>query len=157
MPDQYGNPQNWRSHYETTGAEIIEQLPEGITHFVAGCGTGGTITGCGRRLKEYRKNIKVVMIDVDEKPGIEGLKPLKAGNIVPDIFDESVVDYRIPVSSEASAETCRRLARNGLFFGLSTGGYLQGTHQVAKEIKKGVIVTILNDIGERYFSTKLWG
>lgn len=157
MPDQYRNPQNPRAHFETTAVEILAQVPRTITHFVAGCGTGGTITGCGRRLKEHDATITVAMIDIEEFPGIEGLKPLKAGNIVPDIFDERVVDERIPVTAEAAAAMCRRLANAGLFFGLSTGGYLCGAYQLANRIKKGCIVTILNDIGERYFSTNLWG
>jgi len=157
MPDQYRNENNWRSHYETTAVEILHQLPEEVTHFVAGVGTGGTITGCGRRLKEKNREIKVVLADAEEFPGIEGLKPLTPGYIIPHIFDESVVDQRVRVGTEDAAEICQRLARRqGLFVGLSSGAYLWVAWQVAKEIKRGCLVTLLNDIGERYFSVRLW-
>lgn len=156
VPDQYKNPANWRSHFETTGKEILEQTPETITHFVCGVGTGGTITGVGRRLKEKTKSIKIVLADAEEFPGIEGLKPLGPGNIVPEIFDASLVDEKIAVGIDAAAALCQKLARHGLFVGQSSGAYLSVAYQVAKKIKKGVIVTLLNDIGERYFSTRLW-
>jgi len=156
IPDQYKNNENWRAHFETTAAEILEQTPEPITHFVAGCGTGGTITGCGRRLKEKNKNIKIVLADAEEFPGVEGLKPLGPGHIIPEIYDESLVDQSIPVGIEQAAEICKKLATQGLFVGQSSGAYLWVAYQLAKEIKKGCIVTLLNDIGERYFSTRLW-
>lgn len=156
VPDQYKNAANWRSHFETTAKEMLEQVPEPITHFVCGVGTGGTITGCGRRLKESNKNIQVVLADAEEFPGIEGLKSLEPGSIIPEIFDASLVDEKIPVGIEAAAELCKKLARQGLFVGQSSGAYLHVAHQLAKKIKKGCIVTLLNDIGERYFSTRLW-
>ncbi len=154
--DQYKNDANWRSHFETTAKEILEQVPEPITCFVSGVGTGGTITGCGRRLKEKNKNIRIVLADAEEFPGVEGLKPLGPGNIIPKIFDASLVDEKIPVGIEQAADICHQLARQGLFVGQSSGAYLYVAHQVAKKIKKGCIVTLLNDIGERYFSTRLW-
>lgn len=156
MPDQYGNPDNWKSHYETTAVEIIEQLPEKPTHFVSGVGTGGTITGCGRRLKEHYKNIEVVLADVDPKHGIEGLKCLGPGDFVPEILDESVIDRKIFGGLPNAIPWCKQLAQQGLFLGQSSGFYLHACHALAKEIKKGVIVTLLCDIGERYFSTHLW-
>jgi cysteine synthase B len=158
MADQYKNPNNWRAHYETTAVEILEQVPGPITHFVAGVGTGGTITGVGRRLKEHDPSIQVAALVPERFPGIEGLKPMgEPGDIVPEIYDDSVVDLKVEVRSEDAAEICRRLARQGLFVGPSSGGYLKVAYEVAKEIRRGRIVTVLNDIGERYLSTGLWG
>jgi cysteine synthase B len=155
--NQYKNENNWRAHYETTGKEILEQTDGKITHFVSGVGTGGTITGVGRRLKEYRPEIQVCCIMPDEFPGIEGLKPMNSPeHIVPEIFDESVVDQKIPVTIDQAYEMCSRLARHGWFVGQSSGAYVQGAYEVAKQIQKGVVVTVFNDLGERYFSTRLW-
>lgn len=155
--DQYGNANNWRAHYETTAEEILAQAPGEITHFVAGVGTGGTITGVGRRLKEHNPRIQVVCIIPDEFPGIEGLKPLGSpGDIVPDILDESVIDERVRVSIEDAYEVCGRLARRGFFVGQSSGAYLCGVQRIAKQERRGRFVTLLNDTGERYFSTRLW-
>ena len=154
---QYDNDNNWLAHYETTGVEIWEQTGGKITHFVAGVGTGGTITGVGRRLKNYNPDIQVYSISPEVFPGIEGLKPLgDPENIVPAILDESVIDSRIPTTIEDAYEMCSRLARQGWFVGQSSGGYLYGAYKVAQEIQEGVIVTVFNDLGERYFSTRLW-
>ena len=153
--DQYKNQNNPRAHYETTGKEILEQLP-GITHFVGGVGTGGTISGVGRRLKEANPNIQVIGINPDEWPGIEGLKPLGDGHIIPDTFDRSVVDKMIPVDVDQALEMSNLLASKGVFVGQSSGAYLAGAYEVAKTIKKGKLVTIFNDLGERYFSTGMW-
>ena len=154
---QYVNENNWRAHYETTGVEIWEQTGGNITHFVAGVGTGGTITGVGRRLKNYNPDIQVCSIAPEAFPGIEGLKPLgHPDDIVPEILDESVIDCRIPATIENAHEMCSRLARHGWFVGQSSGGYLYGAYKVAQEIQEGVIVTVFNDLGERYFSTRLW-
>ena len=154
---QYDNENNWLAHYETTGVEIWNQTNGKITHFVAGVGTGGTITGVGRRLKNYNPNIQVCSISPEVFPGIEGLKPLgDPENIVPAILDESVIDHRIPTTIENAYEMCSRLAHNGWFVGQSSGGYLYGAYKVAQQIQEGVIVTVFNDLGERYFSTRLW-
>ena len=154
---QYDNENNWLAHYETTGVEIWNQTGGKVTHFVAGVGTGGTITGVGRRLKNYNPNIQVCSISPEVFPGIEGLKPLgDPENIVPAILDESVIDHRIPTTIEDAYEMCSRLARRGWFFGQSSGGYLYGAYKVAQQIQEGVIVTVFNDLGERYFSTRLW-
>ena len=155
--DQYGNEHNWRAHYETTAEEILEQTGGRVTHFVAGVGTGGTITGVGRRLKEQDPSIRVECVVPDAFPGVEGLKPLKDPNdIVPDILDKSVIDRMWDSDVDRSWEMSQRLARVGLFGGQSTGAYLAGVYDVAREIQQGVIVTLLNDIGERYMSTRLW-
>src|SRR6266480_5354225 len=155
--DQYSNSNNWLSHFETTAPEILVQTDGKLTHFVAGIGTGGTITGVGRRLKKDIPEIEIVQIVPEDFPGIEGLKPLEnPGDIIPKILDKSVVDQRVRVSSIEAARMCAILARYGIFAGQSSGAYLHGVYETAKRIGKGVIVTLLNDIGERYMSTGLW-
>lgn len=154
--DQYSNQNNPLAHYDTTAEEILQQVP-GITHFVAGVGTGGTISGAGRRLKEHDPDIQIVLINFDEWPGVEGLKPLGQGHIVPDTFDESVVDRTLYVDIDEAFEMSRTLASGGIFAGQSSGAYVLGACQVAREARTGRVVTILNDIGERYFSTRMWG
>jgi cysteine synthase B len=155
--DQYSNPDNWRAHYETTAAEILEQTRGQLTHVVAGVGTGGTVTGLGRRLKEHDSNIRVVCVIPEAFPGIEGLKPLgHPEDIVPAILDESIIDERIAVSSEDAYAMCWRLARAGFFVGQSSGAYLAGVERVVRRERRGRFVTLFNDLGERYFSTRLW-
>jgi cysteine synthase B len=155
--DQYSNDNNWLSHYETTAPEILAQTGGKLTHFVAGIGTGGTITGVGRRLKKEIPGVEIVQIVPEDFPGIEGLKPLEnPGDIIPKILDRSVVDQKVPVSSIDAARMCALLAKHGIFAGQSSGAYLHGVYETAKRIRRGVIVTILNDIGERYMSTGLW-
>jgi S-sulfo-L-cysteine synthase (O-acetyl-L-serine-dependent) len=155
--DQYANDNNWLAHYHTTAAEILVQTDGRLTHFVGGIGTGGTITGIGRRLKEDVPGVEIVQIVPEDFPGIEGLKPLEnPGDIIPKILDSSVVDQKVRVSSTDAARMCALLARQGLFTGQSSGAYMQGVYETAKRIGNGVIVTLLNDIGERYMSTGLW-
>jgi cysteine synthase B len=154
--DQYSNDANWRAHYDTTAEEILAQTGNKIDWFVAGVGTGGTITGVARRLKEADRKIRVACIMPDEFPGIEGLKPLGSGHIMPEIFDEGVVDEWIPVRIEDAYEMCTRVARLGFFVGQSSGAYLYGAQQLARTIRRGQIVTLFPDIGERYMSTKMW-
>ena len=154
--DQYSNTNNPLAHYETTAVELLEQAPF-ITHFVGGVGTGGTISGIGRRLKEANSSIEVICIDFEEWPGVEGLKPLSEGHIIPDTFDRSVVDRMINVDVVEAYEVSNELARRGIFVGQSSGAYLLGVRQVAEELTSGHVVTIFNDIGERYFSTSMWG
>src|SRR5215471_2847282 len=155
--NQYSNDNNWMSHYHETAAEILVQTEGKLTHFVSGIGTGGTITGVGRRLKKDLPSVEIVQIVPEDFPGIEGLKPLEnPGDIIPKILDQSVVDYKVKVSSTDAARMCALLARYGIFAGQSSGGYMQGVYETAKRIRKGTIVTMLNDIGERYMSTLLW-
>ena len=155
--DQYANDNNWLAHYETTGVEIIEQTAGQVTHFLAGVGTGGCITGTGRRLKKDVPGVEVHCIRPEHFPGIEGLKPLGSPeDIVPDIFDETLIDDYWDVSIEEAYDMCLRLAQRGLFCGQSSGGYLAGAYKLARAIGKGTLVTVINDIGERYFSTRLW-
>ena len=155
--DQYGNAFNWKAHMETTAEEIWNQTGGRVTHFVAGVGTGGTITGVGRGLKGKNPDVQIHCVVPDAFPGVEGLKPLKEeGDIVPEIFDKSVVDRYWDADVDRGWEMSQRLAKVGLFGGQSSGTYLAGAYDVAKAVKKGVIVTIMCDIGERYMSTRLW-
>ena len=154
--DQYSNDSNPLAHYETTAFEIIQQLPE-TTHFVAGVGTGGTITGIGKRLKEHNPNIQIIGISFDEWPGIEGLKPLGPNHITPEILDESIIDETIHVDIDESLKMSKLMAKSGYFAGQSSGAYVLGAKITATKTSNGHIVTIFNDIGERYFSTSIWG
>ena len=153
--DQYSNQDNPLAHYETTAEEILQQATE-ITHFVAGVGTGGTISGVGRRLKEVDPAIQVICINPPEWPGMEGLKPLGEDYVIPETFDESVVDKTISIDVDAAYKMSQLLASQGIFAGQSSGGYVLGAYEVALDAKKGRVITVINDIGERYFSTGMW-
>lgn len=156
-PDQYANDDNWKAHYEGTAEEILEQTGGRLTHFVAGIGTGGTITGAGRRLKEHDPRIRIVCIVPEAFPGIEGLKPLeRPEDIVPRILDASVIDRRVKVTIDEAYALCLSLARQGVFVGQSSGAYLKGAIEIAREDPKARIVTVFSDTGERYFSTGMW-
>jgi S-sulfo-L-cysteine synthase (O-acetyl-L-serine-dependent) len=159
--DQYGNEDNWRAHYETTGAEIVadlrERLGEPPAAFVAGVGTGGTLTGVGRRLREARPDIHIATVIPEAFPGIEGLKPLgHPGDIVPAILDESLIDERIAVRLDDALPVCHRLAREGLFVGPSSGAYVYAALRLAATRRYPTIVTVLSDTGERYGTTGMW-
>ena len=156
-PDQYNNPSNPQAHYETTGPEIIEQTGGRITHFVAGIGTGGTIMGTGKRLKEFNPSIKVIAAEPEEAlHGLEGLKHM-ASSIVPGIYREEELDGKIPIPTEEAYEMARRLAREeGLFVGQSSGAAMWGALELAKTLDEGVIVTIFPDSGDKYISKGLW-
>lgn len=158
--NQYANAENWRAHYDGTGAEILRQLQALDLHadcFVAGVGTGGTLTGVARRLREAHPGLAVYAAIPDAFPGIEGLKPLgAAGDIVPDILDASLIDERIGISAEHAVAMCRRLAALGLFVGPSSGAYVHTALAVARSGRHRTIVTILSDSGERYLSVGLW-
>lgn len=156
--NQYDNPANWSAHYLTTGPEIIQQTAGKITHFVAGVGTTGTLTGTGRYLREYNPKVKIIAVQPDSAfHGIEGLKHLPTA-IRPDIFDESVVDQTIQIQTEQAYEMVRRLAREeGLFVGISSGAAACAALQIAESLPQGVIVTVFPDAGYKYLSDKsLW-
>lgn len=159
--DQYSNEDNWRAHYETTGPEILAQVRaragEVPDAFVAGVGTGGTITGVGRRLKEGRRDTLIASVIPDIFPGIEGLKPLgQPGDIVPAILDQSLIDTRIQVTSEQALAMCWRLAGRGLFVGPSSGAYVHAALEIAATGHYRTIATVLSDTGERYGTTRMW-
>jgi cysteine synthase B len=157
MPDQYNNPANWQAHYETTGPEIIQQTRGHITHFVAGVGTSGTLMGTGRRLREFKTDIQLVAVmPAEELHGIEGLKHLETA-ITPGIWNEHFPDRKIAVNTEDAYTMARRLARDeGILVGQSGGAAVHAAVQLARQLTEGVIVTILPDAGDRYFSTGLW-
>ena len=134
----------------------MDQAPF-ITHLVAGVGTGGTISGIGRRLKETNPDIEIICIDFEEWPGVEGLKPLSDGHIIPETFDKSVVDQMLTIDTLKAYKVSSVMAEKGMFAGQSSGAYLLGAIEIARSLKSGNIVTIFNDIGERYFSTSMWG
>ena len=157
MPDQYNNPANWWAHYDTTGPEIIAQTQGRVTHFIAGVGTSGTLMGTGRRLREFNPDIQVAaLLPAEDLHGIEGLKHLETA-IVPGIWDEHFPDLKLTVSTEEAYDMARRLAlEEGLLVGQSAGAAVWAALDLARRISEGVIVTILPDAGERYFSTRLW-
>jgi cysteine synthase B len=156
-PDQYSNPANWRAHYETTGVEIVRQTGGRVTHFVAGLGTSGTFVGTGRRLREWRPGVTLVSIEPDSPlHGLEGLKHM-ASAIVPAIYDATLADAALSVTTEESLQLVRRLAREeGLSVGPSSGAALAGCLQVARRLDEGVIVTVFPDGGDRYLSEPFW-
>jgi cysteine synthase B len=155
--DQYNNPCNSLAHYDTTGPEIIEQTEGRITHFLATIGTGGTIMGAGRRLKEFSKEIQVIAIEPDDPfHGLEGLKHM-ASSIVPGIYHEDALDSKVGAPTEESYAMAKRLAREeGLLVGQSSGAAMWAAIEVGKKLKKGVIVVIFPDGGDKYLSTRLW-
>src|SRR5256712_10989664 len=147
--DQYSNGDNWRAHYETTAEEILSQTDGRVTHLVVGVGTGGTITGIGRRLKKHDPNIRVVSVAPEAFPGVEGLKPLgRPEDIVPAILDESVIDERIDVTVDEAYAMCVRLARAGFFVGQSSGAYMVGVEHIARRERRGRLVTVFNAIAD---------
>lgn len=153
-PDQYNNPVNWQSHYQTTGVEIWEQTGGAVTHFVAGLGTSGTLMGTGRRLKDFNPAVEVVAVEpADELAVIEGLKHM-ATSIVPGIYDPAFPDRNITVYPNDAHETARRLAlREGLFVGYSAGAAAWAALQLAKTLTQdSIIVTVFPDGGEKYLS-----
>ncbi len=152
--DQYNNPSNWKAHYETTGIEILQQSRGKVTHFVAGVGTGGTLIGTGRRLKEYNPDIKIIGVQPDSGfHGIEGLKHIETA-IRPGIYDEFIIDGTFFVNTEDAYSMATRLAKEeGLLVGPSSGAAFLASLKLAESVDSGVIVTIFPDGGDRYFST----
>ncbi len=149
--DQYNNPSNWRAHYESTGLEILHQSKRRVTHFIAGVGTGGTVMGTGRRLKEYNSKMRVFGVQPDSGfHGIEGLKHIETA-IRPGIYDESILDGTFFVKTEDAYEMMIRLTKEeGLWVGPSSGAAFWASLKLAESIDRGVIVTIFPDGGERY-------
>ncbi len=155
MPYQYGNEANPRAHFETTGPEIWRDCPE-ITHFVAGLGTGGTLTGTGRYLKQQNPEIKVIAAVPDPGDLVQGLRSLEEG-FIPPVLDATVLDGRIVVDSRTSFAATKELTQQeGVFAGISSGATLRTAQRIAARIDRGHIVVILADGGWKYLSTDLW-
>jgi [CysO sulfur-carrier protein]-thiocarboxylate-dependent cysteine synthase len=153
MPFQYGNAANSLAHYETTAPEIIADLPD-VAAFVAGLGTGGTVTGAGRRLKQWNPDIKVFAAEPEYGDLVYGLRNLDEG-YVPEVLDQSVLDSRIKVNSLKALEHTRRLAQEeGIFAGVSTGASLAVAIRVCRRLPEGSDVVALSpDGGWKYLST----
>lgn len=155
MPFQYGNPANPQAHYETTGVEIINDLPQ-VDVFMAGLGTSGTLMGVGRRLKEHNRETKVIAVVPHPGDLVAGLRSLEEG-FIPPILDESLLDGKIMVTSEDSFIATKELMkREGIFAGISSGGVIHCAVRVAQRMDSGNIVALLADGGWKYLSTGLW-
>ncbi len=156
-PDQYKNPANPRSHYESTAPEIWEQTDGEVTHFVAGLGTSGTFVGTATRLREYNPGIKVISFEPDSPfHGLEGMKHM-ASAIVPEIYDPTIADQTLGTPTEDAYDMVRRLAREeGILVGISAGAAVATSLRVARELESGVVVTVLCDNADKYLSENFW-
>ncbi len=156
-PDQYFNPMNPQSHYDTTGPEIYRQTNGTVTHFVAGIGTGGTLMGTGRFLKQMNPAIKVIAVEPDDAlHGLEGLKHM-ASSIVPGIYHEEEADEKISVSTDDAYAMVYRLSQEeGVLVGQSSGAAMFATLKLARKLRSGTLVTVFPDFGDKYLSTNLW-
>ena len=158
-PDQYNNEANWRAHYLSTAPEIWEQTRGRVTHFLAGMGTAGTFTGTVRRLKELSPSLRAVGMQPDSPlHGLEGMRHMET-SLVPGIYDPSLADERVEVSTEDAQEMTRRLAREeGLFVGVSSGANVLAAVRYARRLESGsVVVTVLCVRVGRYLSERFCG
>ncbi|EJE7234704.1 cysteine synthase A [Clostridium sporogenes] len=163
IPQQFSNRANSKKHYETTAVEILKDV-ENLDVFVASVGTGGTIAGIGRRLKEFNKNIKVVAVEPHNSPVISGGKaaPHKIQGIgagfVPEVYEKDVVDEVMTITDEESYEYARRFGtEEGILVGISSGANIAAAIKIAKKLGKGKkVVTVAPDGGEKYISTGLY-
>jgi S-sulfo-L-cysteine synthase (O-acetyl-L-serine-dependent) len=159
--DQYSNDANWLAHYHGTAAEIWAQTAGAITHFIAGLGTSGTFVGTTRRLKELNPAIRAISVQPDSAfHGLEGLKHMPTA-MVPRIYDASLADAMLEISTEAAYEMVKRIARSaGVLLGISAGAALAATEKIAQQLagrhEPAVIVTVLPDSGDRYLSENFW-
>lgn len=160
-PDQYSNPDNPLAHYHGTGVEILDQVGDRITHFVAGLGTSGTIVGTSRRLREHSRPIRCVAVEPsDALHGLEGLKHL-ASSLVPEIHDERAYDETFRVTTEQGWDMADALAREeALHVGHSAGAVVFAAIEIAKRLhaeqQGGCVVAIVPDRGDRYFAPMKW-
>jgi len=156
MTNQFANDENWKAHYQTTGEEIWKQTNGKITHFVAGIGTSGTIMGVAKKLKEHNRNIQIIGVQ-PSRPGNKQQGLLNLQEFRPEIFNPDKIDEMIMVKDEDAFKTARDLfLKEGLFVGISSGSAMCGALRKAKEIKKGLIVTLSGDHGFKYLSTNLF-
>jgi cysteine synthase B len=156
--NQYDNPANWLSHYQSTGPEIWHQTNGQVTHFIAGLGTSGTMTGVGKYLREMNPDVEIIAMQPDAAfHGLEGLKHMET-SIKPKIYDVGFADRTVEVSTEDAHTMVLRLAREeGLFVGVSSGAAAIAALQVASEIETGQVVTVFPDAGYKYLSDKsIW-
>ena len=156
--NQYDNPANWQAHFQTTGPEIVAQTGGAVTHFVAGLGTSGTLTGVGRYLRMINRDVEIVAVQPDGPfHGLEGLKHMPTA-LKPGIYDPAFPDRSLDVRTEAAYAMVRRLAREeGLFVGISSGAATVAALEVASRLGSGLVVTIFPDAGTKYLSDKeLW-
>ncbi len=159
-PDQYGNPANWRAHYNTTAPEIWEQTGGRVTHFVTGLGTSGTFVGVTRRLKELNPAIRCISLQPDAAfHGLEGWKHMPTA-IVPGIYDATLADANLSIDTENAYRMVKRAAREeGLLLSPSAAAALDGCFQVAAKLKPeehAVFVTVFADSGTKYLSERFW-
>jgi cysteine synthase B len=157
--NQYDNPANWEAHYWSTGPEILKQTGGAVTHFVAGLGTSGTLTGVGKYLRENNPRIRIIGVQPDRPMhGIEGLKHMPSA-IRPGIYDPAFPDQLLHIQTETAYEMVRRLGRQeGLFVGISSGAAAAAALQIAVGLESGVVVTLLPDAGYKYLSNQeIWG
>jgi cysteine synthase B len=155
MPFQYGNAANPDAHEKGTAQEIIRDLPS-ITHFVAGMGTGGTLTGVGRGLHAHNEDIRVVAAEPELGDLVYGLRSLDEG-FIPPIFDPEQIDRKFLVNSTDSLRATRELTvREGIFAGISSGAVIHVAQRIALELDGGDIVCFLPDGGWKYLSTRAW-
>jgi cysteine synthase B len=156
MPYQYGNEANPRAHYEGTAAEIIADCPE-VDVFVAGLGTGGTLMGCGRRIREHNASAQIVAAEPEYGELVYGLRNLDEG-FIPEIIDLSVLTRRIKVGTEDALRRTRQLVeQEGIFAGISSGAALHVAVRVAEKLESGTVVVLLPDGGWKYLSTGAYG
>ena len=156
--NQYNNDANWQAHYRSTGPEIEAQTQGQVTHFVAGLGTSGTLTGTGKYLREQLPNVRIISFQPDAPfHGLEGLKHMPTA-LKPGIYDETFADDNLEIRTEAAHAMVKRLAREeGLFVGISSGAAAVAALQVASQLEAGVVVTLFPDAGYKYLSDKtLW-